>query len=55
MQDQSLQIVPISVDNTDISLEVWCAQQVLPIWATVFPGLKAQICLERAARTATYR
>jgi exopolyphosphatase/guanosine-5'-triphosphate,3'-diphosphate pyrophosphatase len=55
MQDQSLQIVPISVDNTDISLEVWCAQQVLPIWATVFPGLKVEICPEQAAHAAMYR
>jgi len=55
LYDAQKQIVPISVDNTDISLEVWFALQVLPIWATVFPGLKVEICPEQAAHAAMYR
>ncbi|MGQ9896767.1 MAG: Ppx/GppA phosphatase family protein [Acidobacteriota bacterium] len=51
MQDQNLWIVPVA--DTDISLEVWCAQQVLAVWAAVFPGLKAEIRLKGAVWTAS--
>lgn len=50
---QNLWIVPIPAASADINLEMWCAEQVLPVWTTVFPGWKPQIRFRQSVRTAS--
>jgi len=51
---ENLWIVPIPAANADISLEIWCAQQVLPVWLAVFPGLRVEISPWQAAKAASH-
>lgn len=51
-QEADLMVYPIPAAQADIDLEVWCAQQVLPIWASTFPGIHPHLVVEPAARAA---
>lgn len=54
LREAELWVRPIPAAQADIELEVWCAEQVLPIWASVFPGVQPRLVVESAARAARH-
>ncbi|MFQ3580332.1 MAG: Ppx/GppA phosphatase family protein [Chloracidobacterium sp.] len=54
LQGTDLRMIPVPAAQADIDLELWCAQQVLPIWTSAFPGILPRVEVEPASRAAQH-
>ncbi|OYT71420.1 MAG: exopolyphosphatase [Chloracidobacterium sp. CP2_5A] len=52
LQWPDLRLFAIPRAQADIDLEIWCASQVLPLWASAYPGLNPKIEAEAVAKAA---
>ncbi len=54
LQWPDLRAVALPATHNDIDLEIWCARQVLPVWASAYPGVNPTLeaASEAAAKAA---